>query len=77
MDETLLQEEIERPIDRRRRRVPVVLAQPVEQIVGLDRLARRGDQLEHFPAQRGEPQATLLAGLFYRRDETFRVLDVV
>ena len=77
VDETLLEKEIERAIDRGWRGVPVAFAQLIEQVVGLDRFARRGDKRQHFPAQGSEPQSALLAGLFDRRDETLGVFDVV
>src|SRR5690349_7413125 len=77
VDEALLEQEIERAIDRRRRRIAVALAQVVEQVIRLDRLARRRDQFQYFLAQRSQPQAALLAGLLDRGDETLGIFDVM
>src|SRR5690349_24567925 len=77
VDEALLEQEIERAIDGRRRCVAVALAQVIEQVIRLDRLARRGDQFQHFLAQRSQSQAALLAGLLDRGDETLGVFDVM
>ena len=56
MHEPLLQQEIQRPIDRRRCRRPPMPAQPLQQVVRPRR--RRGiqHQPEHQPPQRGQPR---------------------
>ena len=74
VDQPVLDQEIERAVDGRRRRAEVLVAQLVEQRVGADRLVARPHQLEHAPAQRREAQVLPGAQLFGRRD---RILDAV
>src|SRR5579883_412447 len=61
MDELLLEQEIDRPIDGGRRALVVELRQ---QRIGADRLSRLQDQLEHPPAQPRQADATALARVF-------------
>ena len=74
MDQPVLDQEIERAIDGRRRRAEILVAQLVEQRVGADRLVARPHQLEHPLAQRREAQALVGAQLFRGHD---RILDAV
>ena len=60
VNEPVLEQKIERAIDRRRRGITVMLTQLVEQIVSLDRLTGGGDQFQHFTTQGRQTQATSL-----------------
>ncbi len=77
VDEAVLEQEVERAIDRRRRGGAVLVLEPVEQIVGLDRLRLGRDQLEHAQAQRRQAQAAQLARARHRADERSGVVAVV
>ncbi len=55
----------------------MLLAQLVEQVVGLHRLAGCCHKLQHFPAQRRQAQAALLAGMLDRAHETLRIMMMV
>jgi len=55
----------------------VVQADPVEQVVGLHRLAAIGDQPKHARPDWRQPQAALMAGGFNRGHERRGVMDVV
>lgn len=52
MDEAVLQQEIQRAVDRGRCGISVALTQVIEQVVRFDRLAGCRDQLQHFLPQR-------------------------
>jgi hypothetical protein len=55
----------------------VLFAQAVKQVVRLHGLARACYQLQHFPAQRSQPQPTLARGVLDRRDEAACVVMVL
>ena len=61
MDEAVLEQEIQRPIDRRRRGHARAILESIEQVVGLDRNRRFGNEFKHTQADGGEAQATLVA----------------
>ena len=74
----LLQEKVQRAVDRWRRRSSAILPrQGIENVVGAERLVAGPDQLQHPLAQRGEahtgPLAQLLGGL-QRITDTFAVV---
>jgi hypothetical protein len=77
VDEAVLEQEIECPLDGGRRGITVLFAQAVEQVVGLDWLARARHQLQDFTTQRREPQPTLVGGVLDRRDEAACVVVVL
>ena len=47
MDEGVLQQEVQRPVDGDRRRRPAVTAEPAENFVGADGRMAAGDDLQH------------------------------
>src|SRR5688572_29393585 len=63
VDEAVLEQEVERAIHGRRCRAVALVAQPVEQVVCLDRLLLARDELEHALAQRRELQPARVARL--------------
>lgn len=77
VDEAVLEQEVERAIYRRRRGTAVLTLEPIEQIVGLDRLRLARDELQHAQAQRRQSQATQLARAHDRADECLRIVVVV
>jgi len=77
VDESVLEQEIERAIHRRRRRVAAIVLEPVEQIIGLDRLVGCGDQLEHLQPDLGQPQPALLARSRHLAHERLGVVRMV
>ena len=74
VDQAVLDQEVERPVDRRRRRAEFLAAQAVEQGVGADRLVPGPDQFENPPPQRRKAQAFGGAQLLRRGK---RILDAV
>ena len=74
VDKALLQQEIERAIDRGRRRPEILGAELVEERVGADRLVARPDEFQHTAAQRREAKVPGGAQFLGRGD---RVLDTV
>ena len=74
VDKAIFEQEIERAVDGRRRGVAAVVAELVEQVIGLDRFFGRGDQFEHLQAQRRQPQAAQLARARNLADESLRVV---
>ena len=77
VDEAVLEQELERAVDRRRRRGTVGLLHQVEQLVGLHRAVGGGDQSQCVRTDRGQPQPARLAHPLHLADETFGVVDVV
>src|SRR5262249_10117627 len=73
----MLDQEVERAIDRRRRRAEILVAQLIEQGVGTDRLVARPHQLEHATAQRREAQALVGAQLLGGNDPVLHAVIVV
>lgn len=67
VDQAHAQEEFQAAIDRRRSRGMTFLAQGFQQVVGADRRVGAQDQLQHPPAERGQPLAPGDADLFRRR----------
>jgi hypothetical protein len=63
VDEAVFEQEIERAVHGGRCRRPLVVAQVVEQVVGLDRLVGFGHEAQNLLAQRRQPEAALLADL--------------
>ena len=61
VDEAVLQQKIQRAIDRRRRGDARTVLEMIEQIVGLDRNRGLCDQFEYAKANRGEAQSSLTA----------------
>lgn len=61
VDKSILQQEVQGAVDRRRCNVVVSIAHAFEQIVGFDWRARRGNQFQHFTAQRRQAQLALRA----------------
>ena len=61
MDQPLLQQEVERPIHRGRRRTAPRLAQPVQQVVGARRRCGVEDHAEHVPTQFRQVRPAMLA----------------
>lgn len=61
VDETVLKQEVERPIDRWRRGHTGAVLEMIEQVIGLDRNRCFGDELQHAQANRGEAQAAFIA----------------
>src|SRR5690606_2515021 len=61
VDEAVFEKEIECPVDRRRSRQSGPVLQVVEQVVGLDRDARLGNQFEHAQPDGREAQTALRA----------------
>ena len=77
MDEALFKQEIQRAINRRWRRAAGFGFHPVEQVVGLDRLAGCRHQAQHLRAQGRQPEAAAGAGLFDRVHVGTRIVHVV
>src|SRR5262249_15164853 len=61
VNETVIEQELESAVGRRRRRGPAVATQRIEDVVGADGGVAVPDQLEDAPAQRREPAAALRA----------------
>ena len=51
VNETLLQEEVERPVNRRRRRRPAAAAKASQNLIGADRLMASPDEFENAPSR--------------------------
>ena len=66
VNETALAQEIQRAIDRRRRRGAALLTQLIEKLVGPDRLVATPDHFENPAPQRGEAKPALPANLLGR-----------
>lgn len=64
MDETGLEEEIERAIDGRRSGPEAAIPQGIDQIIGLDRLMILPDEFQHLTPDGGQAQPLLPAGTF-------------
>ncbi len=62
VDEAVVDEEVERAVDRRRRRITAIVLEPIEQVVGLDGFFRARDEIEHLLTDLGQAQAAQLAG---------------
>jgi len=63
VNEVVFEQKIERPVDRRRRRVGLLGLELIEQIVGLDRPVGFEHQLEHPPPRRRQTQPALTTTL--------------
>jgi hypothetical protein len=61
VDEAVLEQEVERAVHGRRRGVLALALEPIQQVVGLHRLALACDELEHPAPERGELERALLA----------------
>ena len=72
MDQAGIEQELERPVHRGRRRPAAPGAEPVEDVVGADRTVTPPHHLEHPAAQRGQPRPALLA---HHRRRRQRVID--
>ena len=64
VDQAVLEQEIERPIDRGRGCTAPGLAQLVEQVIGAGRRCRIQDHAEDVPAQFRQPGTAMLADRF-------------
>jgi hypothetical protein len=71
VNEIVLEQKIQRPVDGWRRRPGLLGLELVEQIVGLDRPVGGQYQLKHAPTRRCQPQPTLAAMLFNFTDNLF------
>ena len=67
MDETVVAQKIERAIDRDRRR-PVLVRQPLDDLVGAERLVARQQRFQHLAAHRRQPLRARRALRFGMRD---------
>ncbi len=77
VDQPVLDQKIERPVDGGRRRAQILVAQFVEQRIGADRLVTRPHQLEHAPAQRREAEILLGAHLLGRGEGILHAVPVI
>src|SRR5690606_6150495 len=77
VDEAVLEQEIERAVHGRRGRRLVGFLHPVQQLVGLHRAARVGDQPQHLGPDRGQAKATGAAGALDFLDVGVGTFDVV
>jgi len=68
VDEVCLDQEIQRPVDCRRRDLPTSAIEAVQDIVGTDRLVAGPDQLQYPPALLCEAKSSLAADLYGRRN---------
>jgi len=64
VDQALFHQEVQRPVDRRRRRPLFALPEVVEDRIGADRAVAGPDQLQHPAAERGQSGPTLGANRF-------------
>jgi len=71
MDQSLIQQEIQRPVHRRRCRPTSRLPQPVQQFIGARGRRRVEDQPQHMPAQFSQPGAAMLTDSFCPIEQVF------
>src|SRR5450631_2057035 len=61
MDEGVVAQELQRPINRDRRRPWPLRGQPLHDLIGAERLMTAEQDVQHLPADRGEAAALLEA----------------